>query len=57
MRKKDNATVTLSVIIKAMKIDDMLKLEGKDWRVVMLTKAYATIERVKNPKVSKMIRL
>jgi len=29
----------------------------KDWRVVMLTKAYATIERVKNPKVSKMIRL
>jgi len=40
-----------------MKIDDILKREGKDWRVVMLTKAYATIERVKNPKVSKMIRL
>ena len=40
-----------------MNIEDIIIIDGKKWRVVMLTSAYATIELVSNPKVSKMIRL
>ena len=39
-----------------MNIEDIIIIDGKEWRVAMLTSAYATIELVINPKVSKMIR-
>ena len=39
-----------------LKIEQQIYLDGHYWVVTMLTKGYATIERVDNPKIWKMIR-
>lgn len=40
-----------------MKINDTLRIDSKDWVVTMLNKTYACLERISNPKETKMIKI
>jgi len=40
-----------------METNQIITIDGVEWRVTMINSSYACIEMVSNPKVSKMIRL
>lgn len=40
-----------------MKINDTIRIDSKDWVVVLLNKTYATLQRISNPKETKMIKI
>ena len=40
-----------------MKINDTLRIDSKDWVVTMLGETYASLERISNPKETKMIKI